>query len=411
MKKLIYFLFFVLIILSAVFIIVFLNNHTSKTSNDSSIDATKNDNTYSKSQAISKKEENTTTARIVANGDLLYHDILYMSARTGDSYDFSKNYEYVKDFISKADLAIADYEGTINPEWPLSGYPLFNAPPELVNFIKDAGYDCVTLAHNHILDSGIDGIKSTAKYFNDVGIDIFGVSPNKPRSENDILIKEVNGIKIALLSYCYGFNGIEATISEKDYNDYLYDLNEEKIKAEIERAEKIADITIVFPHMGVEYMLTPTDEQVKLYDNMVKWGADIILGGHPHVAQPTKTIDINDEKKFIIYSMGNFISNQRIETIDNKWSERGVLVDLTIEKNNNKTTISAIKLHPTWVSKTSKGIRGPEGFELFDYSTLICEDVINNREKYSFITENNFNRIKSAYNELNELLNLDPIWK
>lgn len=116
------------------------------------------------------------TARIMAHGDLLYHNIIYMSARSADGkYDFTENFEFVRPWIEKADLAIADFEGTISPNHKLGGYPLFNAPPEVVSAIKNAGYDVVDLAHNHILDSGLEGLILTDKIFRENGIDTVGV--------------------------------------------------------------------------------------------------------------------------------------------------------------------------------------------------------------------------------------------
>ena len=163
-----------------------------------------------------------------------------------------------------------------------------------------------------------------------------GVYTHESRDQAPLVIKEVNGIKVALLAYSYGFNGIEQNISQEDYNRYLSDLNEDKMKAEIERAEKEADITIIMPQMGVEYRLEPTEEQKALYHKMIDWGADIIFGGHPHVVEPSRNGWKDGDKKLIIYSMGNFISNQRIETMQDeenaKWTERGVLMDVTIKK-------------------------------------------------------------------------------
>lgn len=127
-----------------------------------------------------KKQESTQTARIMAHGDLLYHDALYMSAQQADgSYDFSTNFTYVKPWIEQADLAIADFEGTISSEFPLAGYPLFNAPASVATAIKDAGYDVVDLAHNHILDSQLSGLISTAKTFTDLGVGTVGVYPEE----------------------------------------------------------------------------------------------------------------------------------------------------------------------------------------------------------------------------------------
>lgn len=113
-------------------------------------------------------------------------------------------------------------------------------------------------------------------------------------------------------------------------------LMRKKIQKDLIRAEKEADITIVMPQMGTEYALEPTAEQKALYRKMIDWGADVVLGGHPHVVEPAETIVKDKEKKFIIYSMGNFISNQRLETVDDIWTERGVLMDITFEKKGQK---------------------------------------------------------------------------
>ena len=157
----------------------------------------------------------------------------------------------------------------------------------------------------------------------------------------------MNGIKVALLAYSYGFNGIEQNISQEDYNHYLSDLDENKMKSEIERAEKEADITIIMPQMGVEYRIEPTEEQKALYHKMIDWGADIIFGGHPHVVEPSEIVEKDGDKKLIIYSMGNFISNQRIETMEGvenaKWTERGVLMDVTIKKKDGKQLSEQLK--------------------------------------------------------------------
>ncbi len=368
------------------------------------------------SQSANYKEKNTvteqeTSARIMANGDLLYHDIIYISAKKSDgTYDFHENFEYVKPWLKQADLVIGDFEGTVNKDHYLAGYPLFNAPGEVMDAIKDAGYQVLDLAHNHILDSQIEGVVSTADAIEKAGMTPIGVYTHEPRDKAPIVIKEVNGIKVALLAYSYGFNGIEQSISQEDYNRYLSDLDEDKMKAEIERAEKEADITIIMPQMGVEYQIEPTEEQKKLYHKMIDWGADIIFGGHPHVVEPAETVEKNGDKKLIIYSMGNFISNQRIETMQDvenaKWTERGVLMDVTIKKKSGKTTIETAQAHPSWVSRTPKGGYSPEGYPLYLYQTYILEDFIEGGKYRSQLDEATKERIDTAYKEMNEHVGL-----
>ncbi|MGZ9805097.1 CapA family protein [Streptococcus sp. V869] len=368
------------------------------------------------SQTADSKEKTTateqeTSARIMANGDLLYHDIIYISAKKSDgTYDFHENFEYVKPWLKQADLVLGDFEGTVNKDHYLAGYPLFNAPGEVMDAIKDAGYQVLDLAHNHILDSQIEGVVSTADAIEKAGMAPIGVYTHEPRDKAPIVIKEVNGIKVALLAYSYGFNGIEQSISQEDYNRYLSDLDEDKMKAEIERAEKEADITIIMPQMGVEYQIEPTEEQKKLYHKMIDWGADIIFGGHPHVVEPAETVEKNGDKKLIIYSMGNFISNQRIETMQDvenaKWTERGVLMDVIIKKKSGKTTIETAQAHPSWVSRTPKGGYSPEGYPLYLYQTYILEDFIEGGKYRSQLDEATKERIDTAYKEMNEHVGL-----
>ena len=364
-----------------------------------------------KTNQNAKDQEEEKTARIMAHGDLLYHDIIYMSAKKEDgSYDFHENFEYVTPWLKQADLAIGDFEGTINKDHYLAGYPLFNAPGQVMDAIKDAGYHVLDLAHNHVLDSQIEGVISTADAIEKAGMTPIGVYTHESRDQAPLVIKEVNGIKVALLAYSYGFNGIEQSISQEDYNRYLSDLNEDKMKAEIERAEKEADITVIMPQMGVEYRIEPTEEQKVLYHKMIEWGADIIFGGHPHVVEPSETVEKDGEKKLIIYSMGNFISNQRIETmtgVDNaKWTERGVLMDVTVKKKGGKTTIDTAKAHPTWVNRTPKGTFSPEGYPLYHYQTYILEDFIEGGSHRDQLDEATKERIDAAYKEMNEHVGL-----
>lgn len=131
------------------------------------------------------------------------------------------------------------------------------------------------------MDSQLSGLISTVAAFKDVNVDAVGVYAEGNRATAPIYLREVNGIKIAILAYAYGFNGMEGLLTQEEYDSYLSDFNREKMKKEIEKAEKEADITIVMPQTGVEYQLEPTEEQVTLYRQMVDWGADLVFGGHP----------------------------------------------------------------------------------------------------------------------------------
>lgn len=366
----------------------------------------KDDQSWEFSLKPKNNSSKANTARIFCNGDLLYHDIVYWSAEQGDgTYDFNNNFRYVKDWLGQGDLVIGDYEGTITPGRELTGYSMFNAPVEVASAIKNAGYDVMALANNHILDMGLEGVASTQKAFNDLGIDTIGVYTKAPRSTDQLLIKEVNGIKIAILNYAYGYNGMEQNLSQKEYEASMSDLDEEKMKEEINFAEENADITIVMPHMGIEYQLQPNEEQKALYHKMIDWGADLIFGGHPHVIQPSEVVNHNGENKFIIYSMGNFLSNQRIETVDNPWTERGVLMDVSLTKQGDTTKIETIQAHPTWVNRTPNGKRG-HGFDLYDYTVYVLEDWVQGGKYYGQLDHATQARVDRAYQETLDHVNL-----
>ncbi len=372
----------------------------SLTNNDAKTPTTQSKTT--ETTQIKKETQKTSTITIMASGDMLYHDGVYGSAFDGEKYDFSNDYEQITPLVSSADLALGDFEGTINPNRELAGYPIFNAPEEVVESIKNAGYDAIDLAHNHILDTGIEGLVYTYDAFKKAGMDPFGV---KTTDKDEILVKKVNGIKVAILGYSYGFNGIEATLSKEDYDYYLKDLTMEKVEAEIKQAEKIADLTVIMPQSGVEYNLEPTEEQQTTYRQMVDWGADIVFGGHPHVVEPTETITKDGEKKFIIYSMGNLLSNQRYETLENYWTERGVIMAVDVQKTGDKTVLTKVVAHPTWVSREPIN-RTFSGYQAYDYQVFLAEDYLTGGKYADQMSTEKQQRIEQGYHEVMDLLNI-----
>lgn len=348
------------------------------------------------------------TARVVANGDILLHNVLYTSAYQPDgSYDFKPYFSYVKDWISRADLAIGDYEGTISPDFPLAGYPLFNAPKEIADTLKETGYDVIDLAHNHILDSQLSGALNTVTTFEQLGLSTIGIY-TEDRAKQSFLIKEVNGIKIAILAYAYGYNGMEGNLTAEEYQKHLSDFDKETMREEIRQAEKMADVTIVMPQMGVEYALEPNEEQVSLYHDMIEWGADVIFGGHPHVVEPAEIVTHDGERKLIIYSMGNFISNQTYEMMGDYWPERGLLMDVTFEKKGGKTTIKTAKAHPTMVWTWGKGTyEPPYYYEHQDYRVLVLEDFIKGGKYRDDLPTEIQEKVDIAYKEMTEHVHLN----
>jgi poly-gamma-glutamate synthesis protein (capsule biosynthesis protein) len=156
-----------------------------------------------------------------------------------------------------------------------------------------------------------------------------------------------------MLAYTYGTNGIPIPKGK----DYLVSLiNEKKIVKDIAKARKQgADIIAISLHFGNEYQRQPNSEQKQLVENLLKAGADIILGSHPHVVQPYKIFKFpgkngKTRKAVAIYSMGNFISGQ-----SKKYTDLGVIFQVNMRKifPEKTTEITDVKIHPTWVHRYS----------------------------------------------------------
>ncbi|WP_353097522.1 CapA family protein [Tissierella praeacuta] len=299
-----------------------------------------------------KGENRISSIKILAAGDIMFHSPQYKVAfnKETKSYDFTNTFRYIKKYVEEADLALANFETvTAGAEIGFSGFPRFNTPKESLLAIKETGFDILSTANNHCLDQGKKGIIQTIDNINEYGMKNMGTykEPN-----DNILIEEVEDVKIGLLSYTYGLNGMDNALSKEELSYMINRIDEEKIKNDIEKVKSLGtDLVVVFIHWGNEYQREPSDYQLELGSKMVEWGANIILGSHPHVIQKTEIINKDGKDNFIIYSMGNFLSNQRKENTDNSYTEDGVMVNLNIEKDfsSGETIIKSIDYIPTWV--------------------------------------------------------------
>lgn len=352
-----------------------------------------------KNETLFDDEESNrfSTATLLAVGDVMFHNTQVYAAYNykTKSYNFDDTFKYVKEYILDSDIAIANFETvTAGSEHGYKGYPTFNSPSETIKALKNAGFDIINTANNHSLDKGKEGIIETIENIKKYGLINIGTYTNR---NSDILIKNINGIRIAFLSYTYGCNGLEVLVS-KDALDYMVSLIEKnKIEQEIKHADNVSDVVVVYIHWGNEYKRVPNDYQIDLAKNMFKWGADIIFGSHPHVIQKSEIINHDGEEKFIIYSLGNFVSDQRRETLRNiknrEFTEDGVIVKLKLEKDlvKNKVSIKDVDYIPTWVNKYK--INGRNKYEILPVKDFIedknLDNVILEKLKKSYINTMN----------------------
>ena len=257
-----------------------------------------------------EKEFIPPTVQIVMVGDMLMHGRVMDSGKKDDgSYNFDHLFENVKDTIENADLALVNQETILGgTELGLSGYPAFNSPYELGDSLVSAGFDVILHATNHTLDKGKTGVLNCMNFWdtNYPDINYLGINKSQEEQDTDIFVYEQDGMKIAILNYTYGTNGIP-TPSDMPY--IVNYMNEEKIIQDLKTAEEIADFTIVCPHWGTEYVLTATSSQKNWAEIFMENGADLVIGTHPHVIEPVEMItDENGNEMLVYYSIGNFVN-------------------------------------------------------------------------------------------------------
>lgn len=247
--------------------------------------------------------------RLVMVGDILLHTPLAESGKKPEGgYDFSAVFANLKEEIESADLALVNQEVIIGgEELGVSGYPAFNAPYELGDALMDAGFDVVLHATNHALDKRKQGILNCLSFWRENYPDtaVLGIHDSE-ESRQEIYVYEQQGIRIAVLNYTYSTNGVPMP----EDMPYAVDmLQKEKIAADLARAEELADLVIVCPHWGKEYVLEQTKSQESWAEFFAENGADLIIGTHPHVIEPIEQITSrNGNQALVYYSLGNFVN-------------------------------------------------------------------------------------------------------
>lgn len=310
-----------------------------------------------------------STVKIGAAGDLLMHRPIYENAKTEDgSYDFSSIFTYTEDIIKNCDYFIANLETTFGGTSgrSYSSYPRFNTPDEFADTLAKTGIDCVLTANNHSYDTDADGFLRTIETVKNAGLDYTGtrLSPD----EKQYLIKNIGGINFGFICYTYetpasgdykALNGIPLDNETAQLvNSFKPDLPEDfytQLKSNIEKMKsENADVIAVFTHWGEEYQLTPNEVQKEIAQNICDLGADVIIGGHPHVVQSVDLLTASDNthKTVCVYSLGNFVSNQRryLMGIKTGHTEDGIIFTMTFTKYSDGTvSADSIEIIPTWV--------------------------------------------------------------
>lgn len=279
-----------------------------------------------------EQEPEVLEATVLAVGDIMFHLPQVQEARTDLGYDFSLSFEKIKNYISNADVAIANFETTVNEKKALSGFPRFNSPPEVLEGLSETGFDVMVTVNNHSMDTGVEGAENTAALIRENNMIPVGVGEG-----NKNTIVEANGIKLGILAYTTSINGLRAPAG------YVNMVNEEQIKKDIDALKDKCDFIIVYMHAGVEYNREVEEETMKLFRTVADMGADCVLGSHPHVARKSELYNTRNKQVLINYSMGNFLSNQ-----NDKYTDIGTMTKLLIAKQGEDTTLKDFGIIPTY---------------------------------------------------------------
>lgn len=335
-------------------------------------------------------QEADSILTIMFTGDIMGHDGQILSAwdDSAGTYSYDSVFRYVSPLLRAADIAIGNLEVTLGGR-PYKGYPAFSSPDALAQACRDAGFDILTTANNHAADRGPKGITRTIRVLDSLSIRHTGTWVNsEARDTLSPLMITVKGISLALLSYTYGTNGI--VVPPPEIVSYIDTVRiENDIKASAARG---ADLVIVSVHWGTEYDTLPSAEQKLLAAAMFRSGADIIIGSHPHVIQPmTASVDSTGLTRPVVWSMGNFVSNQRQQRRDG-----GAMICLELTKRGDRVFITEAGYILTWVYTPSEN--GKRRFFI-----LPCSEYEDNAE--FFRSSSDFNSMMIFVSDARRLLN------
>ena len=284
----------VLILCVSIGVVVSAVSHSKKNKSD----IASSDNASGNIEMTTVPETTTSEPEVEINvcmiGDMLIHEGVYKTGLESDgSYNFDHLFANILPDLAASDMNIVNQETILGgTEMGLGGYPAFNSPQEIGDAEVKAGFNIILHATNHTLDRGLSGVNNTIEFWKTKHPDTtyLGIHDSEEDAKN-IYVYEKQGFKVAVLNYTYGTNGI-AIPSSAPYCVDTFD-DEAKVRDDIRRAHKLADMVIVCPHWGTEYVYESTSYQDQWTNVFLEEGVDVVLGTHPHVIEPVKNSQEN----------------------------------------------------------------------------------------------------------------------
>ncbi len=362
-------------------------------------------------------------ARVSFVGDLMNQTLQLEYSACSNGYDYNPSFSIISDRIKNSDLAVGNLETVVSERFKPCGNFIkgFNAPLDYLKAVKNAGFDIVSTANNHSYDCGKKGVIDTIKSLDKVGLGHFGSSTNY-KSKDRVCFRNVNEIKVAFISYSYGFNidpfckrkikdsknnSCCGFVNKVKFNEMNSPLSNVFLDINYAKSNK-ADFIVVMPHWGYEYYTTPCPYNV-LADKshkILEQGADVIIGSHPHVIQKSEDYKTKDGRKcFIAYSLGNFISSY--STLPRCLSS---IVSITFAKENTNKTIDNIEICPTYEVKYIKKEKNKK--EKIELVIVDSKSLFQSSDNKKFLGLKNYLKECKLYqdisNSYNYVLNLMP---
>lgn len=348
-------------------------------------------------ETIAEEAKKDTVINIVTVGDILCETPIYESVydESTNKYNFSKIFANVAKHTTEADIAIGLLETNFVEGQEISGTGKYNSPKEFGESLKNIGIDVLNTANNHSLDYGFEGVKSTITYLNNIGIDTTGTYSTEEKA-NEVLIKNVKGIKLAFLSYTEDYKNYASQIKENEYVINLID--KEKMKTDIEKAKKEgADYVFVHMHWGDLTSTVQNRFQEELADFLFENGADFVLGSHPAALQPMETrTTANNKNIFISYSTGNFISASKYN-----YSDIEMILNIEISKSGTTGETHLTKVTYTPVYLLDNGENTENRYVLLDIKEEIKKYESNDNGS---VSEPIYNKLKQALEDIEKLV-------
>lgn len=280
-------------------------------------------------EVVEEVEEAVSTVTIRSVGDILVHSDVYTTARTDTGFDFTRMFDPVRQYMADADITTANMEVPVAGEaFGLSGYPQFNSPPEIIDALKSSGVDIVNNATNHSMDRGGEGVIASTGHMRDRGM-LYAGSFSSAADAATPRIIEANGITVGFLGSTYGTNGLPVE------EEHFASLIDDNLTDRITTLDSEVDVTVVMLHMGDEYAPLQNEFQEETAAAALEAGADLVLGGHPHVVEPFDGP--------VWYSHGNFLHGQLEEP-----TKIGGIGEFTFTKRGDEVSFTGARFMPTY---------------------------------------------------------------